>query len=138
MKMDELDKNILHELQFNARESFSNIGKKVGLSAPAVGKRVRQLEDAGIIEGYTLKLNLDKMGIHTKAYITLKSHHGPLEIPNAQKNILLMDEVQSCDRITGDDCLCILAHFKNNKHLISFLEVISKYGTTKTSIILEA
>jgi len=135
--MDKLDKSILEELQLNARESFSNIGKKVGLSAPAVGKRVRQLEKAGIIKGYSLKLNSDKIGIHTKAYITLKIHQGSLGTPNAQKSIILMNEVQSCDRITGDDCLCILGHFKNNKHLISFLEVISKYGTSKTSIILE-
>ncbi|WP_452225000.1 Lrp/AsnC ligand binding domain-containing protein [Lacinutrix chionoecetis] len=48
-----------------------------------------------------------------------------------------MEKVKSCDRITGDDCLCILGYFKNNKHLISFLETISQYGTSKTSIILE-
>ena len=88
MKMDELDNRIIKELQFNARESFSNIGKKVGLSAPAVGKRVRQLEKEGIIEGYVLKLNFDKIGIHTKAYITLKIHQGSLGTANAQKAIL--------------------------------------------------
>jgi Lrp/AsnC family leucine-responsive transcriptional regulator len=137
MKMDRLDKNIIEELQRNARESFSNIGKKVGLSAPAVGKRVRQLEEAGIIEGYALKLNADKIGIHTKAYITLKIHQGALGTHSAQSALLSRNEVQSCDRITGDDCLCILAYFKDNKHLISFLEDISKYGTSKTSIILE-
>lgn len=135
--MDQIDKSIIEKLQFNARASFSGIGKKVGLSAPAVGKRVRHLEDTGIIEGYTLKLNLDKIGIHTKAYITLKIHQGSLGMRNTQEKISLMPEVQSCDRITGDDCLCVLGHFKNNKHLILFLEKISKYGTSKTSIILE-
>jgi len=57
--------------------------------------------------------------------------------PYAKKAISQMKEVQRCDRITGDDCLCILSHFNNNKHLIAFLEEISKYGTSKTSIILE-
>ena len=56
---------------------------------------------------------------------------------DAQKQIQAMEEVQSCDRITGDDCLCILGYFRNNKHLISFLEKISEYGASKTSIILE-
>jgi Lrp/AsnC family leucine-responsive transcriptional regulator len=135
--MDDLDKMIIKELQCNARESFSNIGKKVGLSAPAVGKRVRYLEDTGIIEGYSLKLNSRKIGIHTKAYITLKVHQGSLGTPHAQKAILSMDEVQSCDRITGDDCLCVLGYFRDNAHLISFLENVSKYGTSKTNIILE-
>ncbi|MFK8007681.1 MAG: Lrp/AsnC family transcriptional regulator [Saprospiraceae bacterium] len=136
--MDSYNKEILEILQINARESFANIGKQVGLSAPAVGKRVRQLEEEGIIEGYALKVNLEKLGIETKAYITLKIHHGSSGTPFSQKTILQMKEVQRCDRITGDDCLCILGHFKNNKHLIAFLEEISKYGTTKTSIILEA
>ncbi len=135
--MDALNKKILEILQFNARESFANIGKQVALSAPAVGKRVRQLEEEGIIEGYVLKVNLEKLGIETKAYITLKITHGASGTPLAKKNISQMKEVQRCDRITGDDCLCILGHFNNNKHLIEFLETISRFGNTKTSIILE-
>lgn len=135
--MDVLDKKILEMLQDNARESFANIGKEVGLSAPAVGKRVRQLEGNGIIEGYSLKVNHDKLGVETKAYITLIIHQGAKSTPQAQSTILAMQEVQSCDRITGDDCLCILGYFKNNKHLIAFLEKIAVFGMTKTSIILE-
>lgn len=136
--MDTLDKKILEMLQINARESFANIGKEVGLSAPAIGKRVRQLEDEGIIEGYALRVNHEKLGIETKAYITLVIHQGAHGTHHAQKKLRNMKEVQSCDRITGDDCLCILGYFKNNKHLISFLESIAQYGTSKTSIILEA
>jgi len=136
--MDSLDNKILEMLQINARESFANIGKEVGLSAPAIGKRVRQLEEIGVIEGYSLKLNHEKLGIETKAYITLVVNQGASRSPNAQKELLAMKEVQRCDRITGDDCFCILGYFKNNKHLIIFLEKISQYGATKTSIILEA
>jgi len=136
--MDILDKRILEMLQNNARESFANIGKEVGLSAPAIGKRVRQLEEDGIIEGYAVSVNHEKLGIETKAYITLVVHQGSKGTPHAQRHIRALSEVQSCDRITGDDCLCILGYFKNNKHLIKFLEEIAIYGTTKTSIILEA
>lgn len=135
--MDELDKKILEMLQINARESFATIGKAVGLSAPAIGKRVRQMEEEGVIEGYGLKVNHEKLGIETKAYITLVMHRGPKGTFDAQKQIQAMEEVQSCDRITGDDCLCVLGYFKNNRHLIAFLERISEYGASKTSIILE-
>lgn len=135
--MDMLDKKILEMLNINARESFANIGKEVGLSAPAVGKRVRQMEENHIIEGYSLKVNHEKLGIETKAYITLVLHHGPKGSYDAQKQIQAMEEVQSCHRITGDDCLCILGYFRNNKHLVSFLEKIAEYGASKTSIILE-
>ena len=106
--MDRLDKKILEMLQINSRMSFANIGKEIGLSAPAIGKRVRQLEDDGIIIGYSLKVNHEKLGIETKAYITLVIHQGATSTPHSQKQIRAMEEVQSCDRITGDDCLCIL------------------------------
>jgi len=135
--MDKLDKKILEMLNINARESFANIGKEVGLSAPAIGKRVRQMEEEGIIEGYTLKVNHDKLGIETKAYITLVMHQTLTGRSDAQKEIQAMEEVQSCHRITGDDCLCVLGYFRNNKHLIAFLEKIAAYGASKTSIILE-
>ncbi len=135
--MDVLDKKILEMLKINARESFATIGKEIGLSAPAIGKRVRQMEEEGIIEGYALKVNHEKLGIETKAYITLVIHREYRGAYDAQKQIQAMEEVQRCDRITGDDCLCILGYFKNNKHLISFLEKISAYGVSKTSIILE-
>ena len=136
--MDTLDKKILEMLHSNARESFANIGKEVGLSAPAIGKRVRQMEEDHIIEGYALKVNHEKLGIETKAYITIVLHRGPRGSYDAQKQIQAMEEVQSCHRITGDDCLCVLGFFKNNRHLISFLEKIAEFGTSKTSIILEA
>ncbi len=135
--MDVLDKKILELLKINARESFATIGKEVGLSAPAIGKRVRQMEEEGIIEGYSLKVNHEKLGIETKAYITLVMHQGPRGTFDAVKQIKTMEEVQSCDRITGNDCLCVLGYFRNNRHLISFLEKVSEYGATKTSIILE-
>lgn len=135
--MDVLDKKILDMLKMNARASFATIGKEVGLSAPAIGKRVKQMEEEGIIEGYALKVNHEKLGIETKAYITLVMHRGPTGTSDAQKQIQAMEEVQSCDRITGDDCLCVLGYFRNNRHLISFLEKIAAYGASKTSIILE-
>ena len=103
--MDALDEKILEMLKINARESFATIGKEVGLSAPAIGKRVRQMEEEGIIEGYTLKVNHEKLGIETKAYITLVMHRGPGGTSDAIKQIKAMEEVQSCYRITGDDCL---------------------------------
>lgn len=134
--MDAIDKRILDMLQKNAREPFAKIGKDVNLSAPAVGKRVKQLEDSGVIKGYRLDVNHEKLGVTTKAYIYLKIHQTST-VQTAQNQILLIDAVERCDRITGEDNLCILGYFKNNKHLIDFLDRISHYGIPKTNIILE-
>lgn len=135
--MDDIDKKILEMLRENAREAFATIGKTVELSAPAVGKRVKQLEEKGVILGYSLKLNHEKLGITTKAYIILKIHQSST-LRTAYNQINQLEEVQRCDRITGEDCLCILAYFKNNKDLVTFIERISQYGVPNTSIILES
>lgn len=135
--MDTIDKKILEMLRSNARESFATIGKTVELSAPAVGKRVKQLEEKGIILGYSLKLNHEKLGVETKAYIILKIHQSST-LRTAFNQIVHLEEVQRCDRITGEDSLCILAYFKNNKDLVTFIERISQYGVPNTNIILES
>ncbi len=135
--MDDIDKKILQMLRSNARESFATIGKTVELSAPAVGKRVKQLEEKGIILGYSLKLNHQKLGITTKAYIILKIHQSST-IKTAYNQIIHLEEVERCDRITGEDSLCILGYFNNNKDLVTFIERISQYGVPNTNIILES
>ena len=135
--MDDIDKQILQMLRKNARESFATIGKKVELSAPAIGKRVKQLEEKGIILGYSLKLNDEKFGVTTKAYIHLKIHQSST-VRTAYNQIYHQEEVQRCDRITGEDSLCILGFFKSTKNLITFIERISQYGVPNTSIILES
>jgi len=134
--MDDIDLKILDMLQKNAREAFATIGKRVELSGPAIGKRVKQLEEKGIIEGYALKLNHKKLGIVTKAYIVLKIHQSST-LRTAYNQIVNLEEVQRCDRITGEDRLQILAFFKGNKDLVTFIERISQYGVPNTSIILE-
>ncbi|WP_405574809.1 Lrp/AsnC family transcriptional regulator [Winogradskyella sp. Asnod2-B02-A] len=135
--MDTIDEKIIKMLNANARESFATIGKSVDLSAPAVGKRVKQLEEKGIILGYSLRLNHDKLGFNTRAYINLKIHQSST-LRTAYNQIKGFDEVHRCDRITGEDSLCILAYFKNNKDLVKLLERISQYGIPNTRIILES
>ncbi|WP_051155467.1 Lrp/AsnC family transcriptional regulator [Winogradskyella psychrotolerans] len=137
LEMDTIDEKIIKMLSANARESFATIGKSVDLSAPAVGKRVKQLEDKGFILGYSLRLNHEKLGVNVKAYINLKIHQSST-LRTAYNQIKYLDEVQRCDRITGEDSLCILAYFKSNKELVILLERISQYGVPNTSIILES
>jgi len=135
--MDDIDDKIIKMLSANARESFATIGKSVDLSAPAVGKRVKQLEEKGFILGYSLRVNHEKLGVNVKAYINLKIHQSST-LRTAYNQIKYLDEVQRCDRITGEDSLCILAYFKSNKDLVTLLERISQYGVPNTNIILES
>ena len=69
--LDKIGVKILHELQKNARMPYSKIGRRVGLSSPAVAERVKKMEDAGIICGYHVIVDHEKIGYPIIAFIFL-------------------------------------------------------------------
>src|SRR5215468_5341333 len=70
--LDQTDWKILRELQTDARLSYNELGKRVGLSAPATAERVRKLEDAGIITSYGAQVDVTKVGLPLLAFIQLR------------------------------------------------------------------
>ncbi|MBA3773018.1 MAG: Lrp/AsnC family transcriptional regulator [Ramlibacter sp.] len=74
--MDQMDRKILAVLQANARASLQEIGQSVGLSSSPCWERIRKLEQAGVIEGYTVRLNAQAVGLHDTVLVqvTLDSH----------------------------------------------------------------
>ena len=74
--MDALDRKILKTLQQDARASLQQIGQAVGLSTSPCWERIRKLEQAGVIEGYTLRLNAQALGLNDTVLVqvTLDSH----------------------------------------------------------------
>jgi Lrp/AsnC family leucine-responsive transcriptional regulator len=76
MKLDKFDISILEALQKDARLSLQDLGKIVGLTASPCWTRVKRLEDAGIIEGYTVRLSPEKLGLPETVilHVSLDSH----------------------------------------------------------------
>jgi Lrp/AsnC family leucine-responsive transcriptional regulator len=97
--LDAIDRSILRALQKNARESFAEIGKTVGLSATTVAERIRRLESEGVIEAYQVKLSAAKLGYPVTAFI-LARPNGPderfIQVAKAHSQVL------ACYRVTGD------------------------------------
>lgn len=62
MKIDDIDRKILNELMRDSRLSMSELGRRINLSSPSVSERVKQMESHGVIESYTTKVNLGKLG----------------------------------------------------------------------------
>ncbi len=133
-KIDELNWKILHFLQENARESYTAIGKKIGLTAPAVAERVKKMEDLGIIQGYKTKVSHSLTGHQLKAIITLRAFMGKL------KPFLVIvkeyKEVINCYRITGNENIVMEVVLKDQFHLEQFIYKLIQYGETRTHIIL--
>src|SRR5689334_5659428 len=97
--LDLVDWKILAALQDNARLSFSALGKLVGLSQPAVAERVRRLEEAGIIGGYQVNLNLVKLGYPLVAFIKMSAHTS--DYPKILELAQQFPEVLECHHLAG-------------------------------------
>ena len=132
--LDATDFNILSILLKNSRESYKQIGLQVGLSAPAVTERIRQMEDSGIIKGYTVDLDAQKIGYNVSAIITLTSTYHPLS--KLIGDIMKEHGVYLCCRLTGDFDYMLFLMVESIGELDKALRQFSKYGKTKTNIVL--
>ena len=129
----DLNAGILHQLEADARISITEIGKRVGLSGPAVSERIKKMEDEGIITGYTTNIDYDTIGLTVNAFITLKSsltHAGVL------KKIEEIPEILECYSITGYNCLMMKVATPTTKRLEAIIGQLQQFGETNTSIIL--
>ncbi|MRX65118.1 Lrp/AsnC family transcriptional regulator [Maribacter luteus] len=132
--IDELNWRILGCLQENARESFASIGRKVGLTPPAVAERIKKLEDLGIIKGYKTFLSHTLTGHQLKAIITLKAFMGKLK--PFLEIVKGYDEVINCYRVTGNENIVMEVVLKDQFHLERFIDKLIQFGETRTHIIL--
>jgi len=134
IKIDDLNWKILECLQENARSSFAEIGRKIGLTPPAVAERVKKMEDLEILEGYTAKVSHTKTGYQLKAIITLRAFMGKLK--PFLVAVLNFEEVINCYRITGNENIVMEVLLKDQFHLEKFIDKLIQYGETRTHIIL--
>ncbi|TGV03039.1 Lrp/AsnC family transcriptional regulator [Flavivirga rizhaonensis] len=134
MDIDRLNWKILRCLQENARLSNAEIGRRVGVSSPAVSERIKKMEDLGAIEGYKTIVSPLEVGYQLKAIITLRAFMGKLK-PFLEK-VKTYDEVVNCYRITGDENIVMEVVLKNQKHMESFIDQLIVYGESKTQIVL--
>jgi len=134
MSIDLLNWKILKCLQENARFSNAEIGRRVGISSPAVSERIKKMEDTNVIFGYNTMVSSFEAGYQFKAIITLRAFMGKLK-PFLEK-VKTYDEVLNCYRITGNENIVMEVVLKNQKHLEAFIDQLIVYGETKTQIVL--
>lgn len=100
--MDKLDKRILRELQSNGRLTNAELAERVGLSATPCARRVKQMEDEGIIDRYAVVLNPSKLGLKLHALVQISmDRHTPDRFENFETEVKKHPEVTECLLITG-------------------------------------
>lgn len=102
MKLDRLDKRILALLQEEGSITNLELAEKIGLSPSPCSRRVKQLEEAGIIERRVTLLRPKSLGLNLTAYIQISmDRHTPKRLENFQERIAAYPEVLECSLITG-------------------------------------
>lgn len=133
MKIDHIDKQIIQALYIDSRNSFANIGKELGLSGPAVGERVRRLQEKGIIESFTVSLNHKKLGYNLSAMIRIKPRSAHLK--TVEQLIFEQGRFVQCHRVTGEDCFVAMLELTDISELDDVLYDLHEFAETNTSII---
>lgn len=134
--LDPTGRRLLRELQENARLSWSELGRRVGLSTPAVAERVRRMEEAGLIVGYRADVDAAKAGFPITAFIRL--HTSPDRYPRVHAAVKSRSEVLECHHVTGSESFILRVAATSVGHLEEVIAQLSVYGETATSIVLSS
>ncbi|AGM44755.1 Lrp/AsnC family transcriptional regulator [Aeromonas hydrophila] len=139
---DTIDRRILELLKRNARMTVAEIAEQVGLSPTPCGRRIKQLEDAGIIEGYTAKISEEALGLGICVFVSIKLS---LQTPEGHSQFLdairMRPEITECMMVTGDSDYMIRLWVKDIPSLAEFipsvLQAIPCVSETSTTLILK-
>lgn len=138
IELDGVAWKIVEALQKNARISFAELGRKVGLSTPAAAERVRRLEEAGVITGYHAAVEVAKLGLPIRVLVRLTIHGGDLQVSRTIVAVKEMPEISRCHRITGAESFVIEANVVSIRHLEVLIDKLSTLGATSTSTVLSS
>ncbi|MDJ0462377.1 Lrp/AsnC family transcriptional regulator [Streptomyces sp. H27-C3] len=130
---DATDWRILEALQAEGRASFAELARAVSMSASAVTERVRRLEEAGVISGYTAIVDHDRLGLPILAFVRLRYPHG-----NYKPFHDLLEstpEVLEAHHVTGDDCFVVKVATRSMQHLEQVSGRFGALGSVTTSVV---
>ena len=101
--MDSLDWSILSQLQADASLAVHEVGERVGLSHNACWRRIKRLEEAGVIARRVALLDPARIGLATTVFVAVKTNrHDPEWLEAFARGVALIDEVIECHRMAGD------------------------------------
>jgi Lrp/AsnC family transcriptional regulator, leucine-responsive regulatory protein len=131
--LDGTNRRLLAELQADARLTLAELGRRVGLSSPAVAERLGRLERSGVVRGYRADIDPRALGLTLSAVVRVRP--APGQLGNVAELARRTPEVVECDRITGEDCYIVWAHVRDVGHLEEVIDRFAALGQTTTSIV---
>ena len=131
--LDDANRRLLTELQADARLSLAELGRRVGLSSPAVAERLGRLEETGVIKGY--RAEIDPRAVGYTLGVVIRIRPAPRELHKVAELAQRTPEVVECHRITGEDCYFMKAYVRDVEHLEEVIDQFAVFGQTTSSIM---
>ena len=134
--LDEIGRNLLSALQEDARLSYAELGRRVGLSPAATAERLRRLEEAGIITGYRVEIDREALGLPVLAIVRM-SCDGAKYRPFL-KAVERMERVMECHHVAGSDAFILKEVAASVEELGRVVEKLLDFGVPTTSIVFSS
>lgn len=131
--LDPIDRALILALHQNARASIRALSRQVGLSAPGCSERLKRLEVAGVISGFSVELDPQALGFSLQALVRVKPMTGKFQ--TVEQLLSEMAECIVCYKITGEDSFVCHLYTDSVSHLDHTLQRITPFADTNTSII---
>ncbi|MYV52426.1 Lrp/AsnC family transcriptional regulator [Streptomyces sp. SID3212] len=130
---DSTDWRILDVLQRDGRASFAELARAVSMSPSAVTERVRRLEEAGVITGYTAVVDRERLGLPILAYVRLRYPNGNYK--PFHDLLERTSEILEAHHVTGDDCFVLKVAARSMSHLEEITGRIGTLGSVTTNVV---
>jgi Lrp/AsnC family transcriptional regulator, leucine-responsive regulatory protein len=137
-QLDATSLKILAQLQRDARLSYAELGRRVGLSTPAVAERVRRMEESGVIRGYEVRIHAPALGLEVTAFVRIRLSGGETRAQRLTELASELPEVLECHRCTGDESFILKVRVKSVGRLAELIDRLNPFGMTSTSLILSS
>jgi DNA-binding Lrp family transcriptional regulator len=138
MELDSIDQKILNALLEDSRLSYRQIAKNTGISAATVMNRVNTLQTNGVIRGFTVLIDYDKLGFEFDVIIEVRVAHGKLH--EVKRKLAADYNIVAVYDATGDFDVTLIGRFKNRKQLDAYVKKIQTFEhveRTNTKLILK-
>jgi Lrp/AsnC family transcriptional regulator, leucine-responsive regulatory protein len=132
--IDQIAQKLLDELQKDARLSYAELGRRVGLSPSATAERLRHLEEVGIIRGYHVDIDPTSLGLGVTAIIRLVCDGE--QYRRFISFVSTCEEVRECHHVTGSDALMIKVMVGSIEELEQLVTTFLRFGMPTTSVVL--
>jgi Lrp/AsnC family transcriptional regulator, leucine-responsive regulatory protein len=135
--LDERDLAIIAALQEDARATYADVGRRVGLSPSSVHDRVRKLEQAGVIRGYRAVVDPESMGLFVTALIAV-TPLDPMQPDDLPDRVREFGEVEDCLSVAGEANYILKVRTRTTSHLEDLIRRLREKGgvQTRTTIVL--